>query len=110
MTTFIVNGEEKELILIGKNGIDWSDDFIGNTAHGMESDDEGRYIATEEDFEWWENMIAKWQRMEAVAAEYKDRFDRDEVDAVVNDAAGGYDLEYQPGAVIDALEETFGKL
>jgi hypothetical protein len=109
-TKFMVNGEEKELSLIGKNGIDWSEDFIGNTFHGMASDEEGRYVVNQEDYEWWENMIAEWQRMESVVAEYKEQFDGDEVDRVVNDTVGGYDLENQPKNVISALRDTFGAI
>ena len=109
-TRFIVNGEEKELVMRDKHGIDWSGDFIGNTDHGMGYDEEGRYIATPEEFEWWEDMIAKWEKMEGVIAEYKERFGSDQVDEVVGDAMGGWDLEDQPFRAIEGLEEVFGKL
>lgn len=106
-TIFVVNGEEKTLEILTDKGIDWSADFIGNTSHGMEIDDEGRYIATQEDFDWWQKMIAKWEKMEEIVANYKERFGRDEVDQVINDIIGGYDLEDQPGRVIDALKDAF---
>jgi hypothetical protein len=109
-TKFMVNGEEKELVMRGKNGIDWSADFIATGEQDWPLDDEGRYIASPEDFEWWENMIAEWQRMESVVAEYKEQFDGDEVDRVVNDTVGGYDLENQPKNVISALRDTFGAI
>jgi hypothetical protein len=109
-TKFVVNGEEKTLELRNDKGIDWSADFIGNTAHGMASDEEGRYIASQDDFDWWEKMIADWQHMESVIAEYKERVNGDEVDRIVGDTVGGYDLEDQPRNVIEALKETFGPL
>lgn len=110
MTTFMVNGEEKTLELRDGNGIDWSADFIGNTSHGMDHDEEGNYIAFEEEFEWWENTIEQWETMESIIVDYKNRFDRDEVDKVVSDHMGGYDLEYQPRNVIAGLKEVFGEL
>jgi hypothetical protein len=110
MAKFMVSGEEKELRLIGKNNVDWSNDFIGNTSHDMGHDEEGRYVATPEQFEWWRDMITQWSHMESVIEEYKERFDTDEVAQVVNDTIGGYDLEDQPRNVVWALEETFGAL
>lgn len=109
-TRFMVNGQEKTLEMRAANGIDWSADFIATGEQDWECDDDGRYIVTQEDFEWWENMITEWQYMESIIADYKDQFDRDEVDQVVNDTVGGYDLENQPKNVIHSLEQAFGKL
>lgn len=103
----MVNGQEMQLSLIGKNGFDWSADFIGNTNHGMRHDDEGRYIATQEEYDWWKNMIAEWENMESAIEDYKKINDPDEVDEVVNDTIGGFDLEDKPRNVIDALKEAF---
>ena len=109
-TKFMVNGEEKTVIMLGSNNIDWSADFIGNTNHGMKHDDEGRYIASQEEYDWWENMIAEWQHMESVIEDCKEANDPEEVQQVVNDTMGGFDLEDQPRNVIEALKETFGSI
>lgn len=105
MTTFIVNGQEKELrMMVG--GVDISADFIGNTAHGMATDDEGRYIASQEDFVWWAKAIREDQEMEALIAQYKRSNDPDEVDRVVQDWVTG-DLETNLGQVKMGLDQTF---
>ena len=107
-TKFMVNGQEKELSYIF-NGVDCSADFIGNTAHGMASDSDGRYIATQEDFEWWQDTIAAHEQMDATIEAYKASFGSDEVDLVVQDWIDT-DLDNQPSLVIMGLERTFGAI
>lgn len=53
----MVNGAEKELEAIGKNGIEWTNDLLGN--YGALHYDEGseQHTMTEEDFEWWESVV-----------------------------------------------------
>lgn len=108
MTIFMVNGQEKEL-RYDMNGIDISNDFIGNTAHGMEYNEDGNYIATEKDFQWWQETIAAHENMDAIVSSYKERFDADDVREVVEDWADG-DLENDPPQVIMGLERNFGKI
>jgi hypothetical protein len=107
-TKFMVNGQEKE-VSYKINGIDNSGDFIGNTAHGMTSDDEGRYIASQEDYDWWVATIDAHIAKDDLIAAYKDKFDRDEVDQIVQDWAGG-DLDSEPAQIKMGLEEAFGVL
>lgn len=105
-TKFIVNGQVRELTMIGENGIDSSADFIGNTAHGMKHDEAGNYIASQEDFEWWENMISEYQKMEATIKTYEEKYGRDEVWKWLEEVhAFDYDLEDQPKNVKRYLEE-----
>ena len=106
MTTFIVNEKEKELTMM-VNGIDISADFIGNTIHGMASDDEGRYIASQEDFDWWKDVIDQTQEMEAIIASYKLDNDPGEVDAVVQDWITN-DLDLNLAQVKMGLAQHFG--
>ncbi len=106
MSKFMVNGEEKEL-RYNVNGIDISGDFIGNTSHGMAADDEGRYIATQNDFDWWKNTITAHEKMDATVAAYKETFDADEVDTVILDWATS-DLETTPAQVLMGLKRVFG--
>lgn len=105
MTILIVNGRAKEL-RYDVDGIDISGDFIGNTAHGMVTDDEGRYIATEDDFTWWRDTIAAHQEMDALIARCKESNDPDLVDQVVQDWGSG-DLDDIPKQVILGLTQTF---
>lgn len=107
-TKFMVNGKEKELSY-KVNGIDISADFIGNNSHGMTQDGEGCYVASEGDFEWWQNTIASHQEMSATIAAYKEVFDPDEVDQVVQDWIDT-DLDNQPAQVLMGLEKAFGSI
>jgi hypothetical protein len=107
-TKFIVNGQEKEVSYI-INGIDISGEFIGNTAHGMGHDDEGRYIASQEDFDWWENTIAAHEQMDKVIANYKERFDPEEVYWIVQNWISD-DLDDQPRQVTLGLHLELGEI
>lgn len=104
----MVNGQEKRLSYI-INGIDYSTDFIGNTAHGMGRDEDGRYIASQEDFEWWQSTIAAHEQMDAAIAACKETNDPDEVDRVVQDWIDT-DLDMQPKQVMRGLEQAFGAM
>ena len=108
MTIFIVNGKEKELRM-DVGGVDVSADFIGNTYHGMDDDEEGRYVASQEDFNWWRDVISSHLDMANIIEAYKEDNDPDEVDRVVNEWIG-VDYENQPGQVAHGLEQNFGKL
>lgn len=108
MTKFIVNGEEKEL-RYDVNGIDISGDFIGNTSHGMSVDENGRYVTGKENFDWWETTIAANENMDGVIAAYKEKFDANEVDRVVQDWIS-IDLDTSPAQVLMGLKNTFGIL
>lgn len=108
MTTFIVNGKEKELIY-DVNGIDISGDFIGNTSHGMDQDDEGNYLAAQEDYDWWKNTINAHSATDALIKQYKEKFDHDDVDWIVGLWADS-DLESCPALITQGLEGYFGKL
>ena len=108
MTLFIVNGQEKELVY-NFGGIDISRDFIGNTYHGMTTDENGHYIATEQDFEWWQEVITAHQNNDKLIEAYKYRFGNDEVSQVAEDWASG-DYETDPAQIQMGLEQAFGKL
>lgn len=109
MTKFMVNGQEKELRYDVK-GIDISGDFIGNTSHGMKSDSDGRYIATQADFDWWQSTISAHENMNNIIADYKCQFDPDEVDKVAWDWGAGHDLENVPTQTLMGLRKVLGKL
>lgn len=106
-TEFVVGGEVKKLSMIDpKSGTDVAADFIGNTAHGMQSDAEGRYIATLEDFEWWQNTIAAHLEMGALIAQYREKYiDQADVDEWLQEmSAFDCDLEDQPASVKRVLK------
>lgn len=101
-TVFMVNGTKKELSYM-YNGIDCSADFIGNTEHGMSTDVEGRYIATQEDFEWWSDTIEAHEEMDNVVSEYMEKYGADAVEKVIYSVSAN-DLNDIPNSVISALQ------
>jgi hypothetical protein len=107
-TKFVVNGVEQELEM-RVNGIDISGDFIGNLSHGMDSDAEGRYIASQEDFDFWQKAIAAHEEMNNLIAAYKERFDPDEIDEIVSDYSDT-DIDNIPAEVRRGLEKVLGKI
>lgn len=113
MATFNVNGQIKTLEMRDDNNIDWSNDFIGKTAHGMANDEEGNYIATEEDYQWWKDMIAAYQKMESLIEEYKEKFGCEEVDEWLQKSfAFEVDLEDMPKSVkreLEAMAEEYAE-
>jgi hypothetical protein len=57
--TVMVNDKEKELVAIGINGIEWTEDLLGNH-DALNYDEEAEvYVMSEEDFKWWEELIDK---------------------------------------------------
>jgi len=106
MTTFIVGGTKKTLRMDDRNGIDHSADFIGNTAHGMTIDSEGNYIASADDFAWWERVISEYMAMDEQIAEYTDKYGYDAVDSWLETThAYDSDLEDMPSRVSAALAD-----
>lgn len=105
MTIFLVNGKELTLEMRDENGVDWSGDFIGNTHHGMESDGDGNYICSQEDYEWWDRVIDDHVSMNEMIDEYKARYGSDEIDNYLQEcSAFDVDIEDQPGSVRTALD------
>ena len=106
MATFVINGQERKLTMRDDNGIDWSDEFIGGYVHGMDKDDDGRYIATQAEYDWWQKAIADQQEMAELVAEYKRRYGADEVERwLQTTAAYDVDLEDQLSSVRLALAD-----
>lgn len=54
--TILVNGAGRELEAIGKNGIEWTNDLLGNYG-ALHTDEDGNYTMTEDDFEWWAPVV-----------------------------------------------------
>ncbi len=53
----LVNGAERELIANGINGIEWTNDLLGNyDALHYDSELEA-YTLSEDEFDWWEEVI-----------------------------------------------------
>lgn len=55
--TILVNGKKMELKAIGKNGIEWTNDLLGNYDALHYDDDQEQYTMTEDEFAWWELVV-----------------------------------------------------
>ena len=55
--TILVNGEEKELVAIGKNGVEWTNDLLGGYDALHYDENAEQYVMTEEEFEWWAPVV-----------------------------------------------------
>lgn len=108
MAVFIVNGRKRYLKYM-VNGIDISNDFIGNTAHNMAIEEDGSYVASKEDFNWWKKVIEEHERLDMIVAQYQEEFGKDEVNDTVYSWAS-YDYETNPAQILMGLEKRFGKL
>ena len=62
--TILVNGKEMELKAIGKNGIEWTNDLLGNYDALHYDEEQDAYTMTEDEFAWWEPVV------EMLKAEY----------------------------------------
>ncbi|WP_270458473.1 hypothetical protein [Faecalimonas umbilicata] len=62
----LVNGTEKELEAIGVNGIEWTNDLLGNYDALHYNNDLEEYIMTEEEFAWWEPVVETLNKINAL--------------------------------------------
>jgi len=100
---FIINetGEEKELNIIGANGIDWTQDLIGGTSDMGDTiiwDDEKEiYKITQDTFDFWEEYIANAQADDEKLEELKSEYDGADIQKIINEEMNGindYDMHH----------------
>lgn len=92
MATFIIDGQVHKLEMRDSNGIDWSNDFIGGYDHKMQTDEDGNFVTVQAEYDWWVQVIADQEAMEALITEYKTRYGKDEVDRWLQDT-GALDVD-----------------
>ncbi|WP_150274135.1 hypothetical protein [Paenibacillus tepidiphilus] len=101
-----------ELNLIDRNGINWIQDFVGNSdgfrPGGIERNASGQYFATAEEYAWWNKVVSDRQKLDERVADLKEGYGSEVVDAVLH-AAGSFDLEDEAAAFHSALDDFEGK-
>ena len=107
-------GERKTLLLIDPaSGVNWIRDFIGNecalTDGQFTWDDENdAYRVSQENYEWWANVVAETQDAENRIAKLKEAYGDDDVDRALLDVRiGHYDIDQRPAAIQEALDASF---
>jgi hypothetical protein len=106
-------GKQKNLAIIDpRTGIDYTSDFLGN--NGTSTDEEGFYHMTEDDYNWWKDIIEKHQandnriveierNIEGGYGEYDEKLEAFRQELYQNSNAD--DLEYHVRAVAEFLDE-----
>lgn len=102
-------GKIEQLIIIDpKTGCNWELDLLGNHDADMTyDDDEGVYLMDQETFEWWSNLVERYQAADDHLHETRCGVDDPEsLDAYLVDmAVGSCELENYPEALTAAIND-----
>jgi len=89
-----------------KTGCDWISDLLGNHDETPDVDDDGNFIMTQEEFNWWTNLTGKLSALEDRLHDLRlivDNEDMEEFDVAMQ--IDNCDLEDVPGHMVDAMDE-----
>lgn len=114
---------ETLLLIDSKTGCDWFNDLVGNHdgynddpeygfAEEKDEDglDTGRFVTSQENFDWWENIVSQMDDLERRIENLRMEFGGSRVDWIVMESGGGYvDLENYTDVIHQALDEEFGE-
>ena len=108
--TIIETGKQEFLSIIDpKSGCDWTQDLTGNHGALPEYDDDtDSYQMSTDDFEWWSDLIERYQEADDRyydIARSLDWYEREEFEEMVSSHVGGVDLETHPDALQQACDE-----
>lgn len=104
-------GEIEELILIGKDGIRWESDLIGNHGGIKEYDEDNIAIMSQDDFDWWDDLIKRYQIADDRYEELKAEIEIEEEDdfyKYFGDVGDG-DLEDYPERLQSTIDSWVAK-
>lgn len=92
-----------------KSGCDWTQDLLGNHGALPEYDDDtDTYLMSQDDFDWWSDLVDRYQeaddRYYEICREL-DENERSEFEDIVSSHCGGVDLETHPDALQQACDE-----
>lgn len=86
-----------------KTGQNYVADFIGNAGGFVNGDfyknEDGELETTQENFDWWQEVIADNEALEAHIANLEEKFGRDAVQEILCSADVSGDLEYHAARV-----------
>ena len=106
-------GETKELGIIDPvSGMNWISDFIGNTGAMNDgqftwNEKDDLYEVSEEDLDWWENLVEEYEKADKAQYKFKKTLDTEDREAFENEIfkACNCDLEDMPRAILSEIEE-----
>lgn len=98
----LVNGEIKDITVIGKNNIEWTEDFINSANSTLEFNEEKEiYTMQEEDFKWWANVADIQNQI----TKLEDELDSDQLEKYQKENFQFCDLETELESRLDWLKE-----
>ena len=100
-------GERGNLDIIDPaTGTNWTNDLMGNYGALPEYDDEiGAYLMTQEDFDWWSDLIERYQAAIDKYCEVKSTLDGEEYDRLVREVGNiDCDLEDYPTLMQEIID------
>lgn len=62
----LVNGEERILTAIGANGIEWTEELMGEEEQLKYDSELDVYTLPEDCFDWWEEVIENYNKVSAL--------------------------------------------
>lgn len=108
------SGDIKKLSIVdSKSGVDYINDFIGNTGALTDgqfnyNDDLDLYEATQENFDWWEKVSKEYEKADFAKKQFLDSIENDEkreiAERKINDSCN-CDLENMAGYIMQAINE-----
>jgi hypothetical protein len=104
-------GKIELLSIRDKNGIDWTNDLIGNTGAFSDgllvwSEEDDAYEANQETFDWWSEYISGYEATETEIEELASKLNIDPW--IIRERIGkaqDTDYEYHRGCAITAMQE-----
>ena len=74
----MVDGKEQELTAVGKNGVELTEDLLGNYGALHYDEDHEIFTMSQEEFEWWEPIVEKLNKIseleDALTPEDKEKY------------------------------------
>lgn len=110
--TIIETGKNETLSITDpKSGMDWTNDLLGNHGALPEYNDEtDSYHMSQDDYEWWSDLIERYQTADNRYHELRHSLPGEEAEALEEAAHSiNCDLENHPEALQAVCDEVEGK-
>lgn len=108
----IESGKMEELVIVDpRTGMEWADDFIGNTGAlndgqfaWTENDD--LYEVSQDNFDWWEKVMAEYKAADDAKYGLESELDSDEREVFWNDIYSACEcaLEDMPSRIMEVVK------
>lgn len=103
-------GEEKTLTYWVAGGQNHAAEVVIQNAPDCDltTNEDGDYVMDQVSYDWWQAYLDKLEDLDAMIAEYNERFGADAVNDVITDRSMAVEFDDLPGAIMFALERDLG--